>query len=261
MTNYQKRKAKNDEYRSRIKRFTLQFSLGDGEAREWFEQQPEQGAYLKGLILRDKAEQLGYRAQEASKLRRAGDYEVIQSIRMGGMTMLIGYNPVDTTYMTCYQDYDLLGNERFLEAIGSKSYVEIMDAFLQRLQEQTEKVKAFQAGRAIPVAVLGREYCLPCPDESLEGKLVIIRPASLAPEYRTADCQLGYALGGFGCSPGSRGRAVYFEELFSGKKCRWDRTDILGIADLEKLPDWAKEKAAEHEQNRTAQKKERGEER
>lgn len=80
--------SKNDEYRSRIKRFTLQFSLGDGEAREWFEQQPEQGAYLKGLILRDKAEQLGYRAQEDSKPRRAGDYEVIQSIRMGGMTRL-----------------------------------------------------------------------------------------------------------------------------------------------------------------------------
>ena len=103
MTNYQKRKEKNDEYRSRIKRFTLQFSLGDGEAREWFEQQSEQGVYLKGLILRDKAEQLGYREQRASNPRRAGDYEVIQSIRMGGMTMLIGYNPIDTTYMTCYR--------------------------------------------------------------------------------------------------------------------------------------------------------------
>ena len=173
--------------------------------------------------------------------RMAGDYEIMQSFRMGGATMLIGYNPGDTTYMTCYQDYDFLGNERFSEAIGSESYVEIMDVFLQRLQEQTEKVRAFQAERAMPVTVLGREYCLPCSDESLEGKLVIIRPASLAPEYRTADCQLGYALGGFGCSP--------------------SRTDILGIADREKLPDWAKEKAEEYEQHRTAQKKERGEER
>ena len=126
--------------------------------------------------------------------RMAGDYEIMQSFRMGGATMLIGYNPGDTTYMTCYQDYDFLGNERFSEAIGSESYVEIMDVFLQRLQEQTEKVRAFQAERAMPVTVLGREYCLPCSDESLEGKLVIIRPASLAPEYRTADCQLGYAL-------------------------------------------------------------------
>ena len=178
-------------------------------------------------------------------VRMAGDYEIMQSFRMGGATMLIGYNPGDATYMTCYQDYDFLGNERFSEAIGSESYVEIMDVFLQRLQEQTEKVRAFQVERAMPVTVLGREYCLPCSDESLEGKLVIIRPASLAPEYRTADCQLGYALGGFGCTPGARGRAVYFKELYSGEECRWDITDVLGVADREKLPDWAKEKLAE----------------
>lgn len=193
--------------------------------------------------------------------RMAGDYEIMQSFRMGGTTMLIGYNPGDATYMTCYQNYDFWGNEHFSEAIGSESYVEIMDVFLQRLQEQTERVKSFQAGRAIPVSVLGREHCLPATEESLKGKLIIIRPTSLAPEYRTADCQLGYALGGFGCSPSSRGRAVYFEELYSGKRCRWGRTDILGIADREKLPDWAKEKAEEYEQHRTAQKKERGEER
>lgn len=41
MTNYQKRKEKNDEYRSKIMRFTFQLSLGDTEVREWFEQQPE----------------------------------------------------------------------------------------------------------------------------------------------------------------------------------------------------------------------------
>lgn len=60
MTNYQKRKEKNDEYRSKIMRFTFQLSLGDTEVREWFERQPEKGAYLKDLILRDKAERLGY---------------------------------------------------------------------------------------------------------------------------------------------------------------------------------------------------------
>lgn len=53
--------------------------------------------------------------------RMAGDYEIMQSFRMGGATMLIGYNPGDTTYMTCYQDYDFLGNERFSEAIGSEA--------------------------------------------------------------------------------------------------------------------------------------------
>lgn len=86
---------------------------------------------------------------DRENVQMAGDYEIMQSFRMGGATMLIGYNPGDATYMTCYQNYDFLGNEHFSEAIGSESYVEIMDVFLQRLQEQTEKVKAFQAGRTI----------------------------------------------------------------------------------------------------------------
>ena len=77
--------------------------------------------------------------------------------------------------------------------------------------------------------------------------------------YRTADCQLGFALSGFGCTPGARGRAVYFEELYSGERCRWDASDILGVANPEKIPDWAKEKLREYEQKRTEPKKERGE--
>ena len=94
----------------------------------------------------------------------------------------------------------------------------------------------------------------------MEGKLIILRPTSLAPEYRTADCQLGFATGGFGCSPGARGRAVYFEELYSGEQCRWEIGDVLGIADPDTLPDWAKEKLTEREAQRSKPKKlERGE--
>ena len=97
MTNYQKRKEKNDEYRSKIMRFTFQLSLGDGEVRDWFEQQPEKGAYLKKLSLRDKAEQLGYGEQEAPKQRKVGDYEIMEEIRMGGRVLLMGFHPMDET--------------------------------------------------------------------------------------------------------------------------------------------------------------------
>lgn len=38
-----------------VKRFTFQFSHADGEAWEWFSTQPHKGAYLKALILADKA--------------------------------------------------------------------------------------------------------------------------------------------------------------------------------------------------------------
>ena len=110
------------------------------------------------------------------------------------------------------------------EALACKSYLEIAETFLNRLQAQVEKVKAFRAARNVPYAVLGAEACLPPSEESLQGKLIVLRPTSLAPEYRTADCQLGFALSGFGCAPDARGRAVYFEELYSGERCRWDIT-------------------------------------
>lgn len=54
VSNYNK--INSDKYRKKIKRFTLQFNIKDAEARAWFEQQDNPGDYLKGLILKDKAE-------------------------------------------------------------------------------------------------------------------------------------------------------------------------------------------------------------
>ena len=190
---------------------------------------------------------------------KAGDYEIIQSVRLGGRVMLLGYNPQDkeATYMTCYQHFNLLGEKTYPLAVASENYLEIMQEFLKRVQEQQQEAVAFRAKRNVPIEMLGEEHCRQRgEEESLEGKLVIIAPSSLAAEYRTADCQLGFAVGGFGCTAGARGRAVYFQELYSGERCRWDATDILGIADLDKLPDWAKEKLKERE--RTQPKKEKG---
>ena len=71
--------------------------------------------------------------------RMAGDYEIMQSFRMGGTTMLIGYNPGDATYMTCYQDYDFLGNERFSETnVGFQK----VPSFLKGLQKLKERGEA-----------------------------------------------------------------------------------------------------------------------
>ena len=189
----------------------------------------------------------------------AGDYEVIQSLRLGSKVMLIGYNPNDKDgkYMTCYKESNFMG-EFFTKAMASDDYMEIIKLFSERLQEQMEKVKQFRMERGVPLETLGIEHCRKRGEnENLTGKLIILRPSSLSPEYRTADCQLGYATGGFGCSPGAGGRAVYFRELYSVEECRWNIGDVLGIADMEKLPDWAKQKVAEHEKARADRKKER----
>ena len=37
----------------------IAISLSDTEAKEWFEQQPDKGKYLKKLILNDKKKKLG----------------------------------------------------------------------------------------------------------------------------------------------------------------------------------------------------------
>ena len=179
----------------------------------------------------------------------AGDYKITHQFRIGGRTLVLGHNPEDheTPYLVCYQDFGL-GFPRFTEAVGSDDYLEIVELFSQRLQQQIEGVKQQRAERNLPFTILTLEHCRRRePEESLEGKLVIVKANNISPEYRSADYQLGYALGGFGCKPGAGGRAVFFEELYSGERSRWDVGDILGIADLDKLPKWAKTKVAEHE--------------
>jgi hypothetical protein len=81
-------------------------------------------------------------------------------------------------------------------------------------------------------------------DTDLTDKVVIIKPESLSPEYRSLSFQLSLATSGFGCKPDARGRAVYCTELYSGEQSRWDRSDILGVASDDVIPKWAKEKLA-----------------
>ena len=90
------------------------------------------------------------------------------------------------------------------EAVGGDDYLEIVELFAQRLQQQIEAVKQQRAARNLPFAVVTREHCRERElEESLEGKLVIVKASNISPEYRSADYQLGYATGGFGCKPGA----------------------------------------------------------
>lgn len=53
----QRRYEMSEAYRKKVLRFTLQFNPNtDIAARKWFEENGKSGAYLKALILRDKAE-------------------------------------------------------------------------------------------------------------------------------------------------------------------------------------------------------------
>lgn len=81
--------------------------------------------------------------------------------------------------------------------------------------------------------------------ERYENKLLILDPKALLSEFQKPHFQYFYATGGFGCKPDSLGRKVYGHFLADGEKGQFFRSDFLGIADTEQLPEWAAERLAQ----------------
>ncbi len=61
----------------------------------------------------------------------------------------------------------------------------------------------------------------------------------------------------FGCEPNSRGSACFCTNLYSGKESRYERRDILGVIEKDKLPEWAKQRFDEIQKERAEKRKER----
>ena len=81
--------------------------------------------------------------------------------------------------------------------------------------------------------------------ENFEGKVLVLKPTILKDEYKTPEFQLFLAEGGFGCSPTAHGRAVYGQFLKNGEQTVYNRQDFIGVLKDEHLPDWAREKLTE----------------
>lgn len=178
--------------------------------------------------------------------RMAGDYEIIQSVQIGDREIVIGENPENQDgqkYMCAY----CTANElfaRYDEVLASDDYPEIVKIYGERVAEQAEKTRVelitpkIQGIDNTPITADG---CTPISyDDDLHGKVIVIKPEVLRPEYRRATCQLKLCGGGFGASPNSRGSAVFCTDLYSGRESRFERRDVLGIMEPEQMPEWAK---------------------
>lgn len=75
--------------------------------------------------------------------------------------------------------------------------------------------------------------------------MVVLSPKVLKENCLTVQDQLWLCTGGFGAHVGANGRAVFAVNLADGKKTRWNRTDFAGVLAESHLPDWAKEKLSE----------------
>jgi hypothetical protein len=191
--------------------------------------------------------------------RMVDTYEVKHAIHVGDKEILFLVDEKITScpYIVCNCSWDNpLGVDQYSDAIGRADYLEMMTEFTERVRKQLEAVNAERDKITVPLQPFTLKHCIPSDyKENIENKVVIIRAECLRPEYRTTDKQLVLAIGGFGAHGNSRGRAVYTVNLYSGKESRWNREDILGTLKPEYMPDWAKERLKQIQDERQARHK------
>lgn len=177
--------------------------------------------------------------------RKAGDYEIIHAVHIGDNEVVVGENSKDTNgqkYMVanCQQN-ELFA--RYDEVLVSDDYPEIMKYFGQRIAAQAEKVRNEFVFEDVDTTPITADKCNPDSyDKCIEGKVIVIRAEVFRREYQHATRQLQLCTGGFGAQANSRGSACFCTNLYSDKKSRFERRDVLGELKPAFMPEWAKQK-------------------
>lgn len=203
----------------------------------------------------------------AEEKRMAGDYTIIRSFHIGPKEVVLGENAAAAPgehYLCAFCEWnDLLA--LYNDVLVSDNYTELVGIFADRVAEQNEILKA-ERNRMKEIGVdLGAfpaESINPISwSDDLQGKVLVLKPENLRPEYRVSAYQLVLCTGGGGASGTGRGSAVFCTDLFYGASERYGRPDILGIVPRDKLPEWAQKNLAQIEEQRSKEKRSRGQER
>ena len=110
------------------------------------------------------------------------------------------------------------------------SHPAVLDGFT------TEARKQYKA-----LGLLDKKKCL-ADDKEYAEKLLILKPTALIDEFRKPYFQYFYAQSGFGCYPDKLGGKVFGKFLADSEDCCFHRSDFLGVADTEQLPQWAQKR-------------------
>ena len=89
--------------------------------------------------------------------------------------------------------------------------------------------------------LLDRKKCL-ANERNYAEKLLILKPEVFKEDFQKPFFQYFYAQSGFGCYPDKLGGKVYGKFLADGENGQFRRSDFLGVADPEKLPQWAQKR-------------------
>ncbi len=126
------------------------------------------------------------------------------------------YVPKDETHNYCF---------------AVNSHPAVLDGFVSDFRKAYEALGLFDAQSCVVEAE--------CQD--FTGKVLVLRPKTLKENYWSPNYQLWLGRSGFGCTPGSSGRAVFATCLYDGETARWNRSDFIGPIRQDCLPDWASE--------------------
>jgi hypothetical protein len=185
-------------------------------------------------------------SRESEKLNIEG-YEERTTIQLAGRAVVLAENPVaDKPYMVCKCRWDNpISFNEYYDVMVTADYLNAVKLFVNYQSELLEQLTDERQRFGLPFQTLTSANCIPnSMNESLEDKLIIIKPEALTPEYRSAEYQLKICTGGFGASPNSRGNAVFCKDFYSGKQSRFERWDVAGVADIQTLPAWVDKKIA-----------------
>ena len=178
-------------------------------------------------------------------VKKIGDYSVKYSMYIGHKDIALGENPdadKDERYMCCFVENNAIF-ERYSEVLVSDDFAEIAKVFGQRVADAAEEIirENERVGKELGTnEEITAEDCNPISSEdSIENKVVVIKGNILRPEFRYANHQLMLCTGGFGAQANARGRTCYCISLYDGRRTSFYRSDILGVIEPGKLPEWA----------------------
>lgn len=165
--------------------------------------------------------------------RMAENYEITHAIRIGDKEVVFGVDKsAEKPYFCAFYEKEYLiiyTRERYVDCITSNNYVEAVEVFAQRVQEQCEKIRGEWEKVTVPRDKITAAMCFPNDySKSMVGTVVAVKLEALRPEYQSADHQLIFITGGSGAHEHGRGTACFCKNLYTGEDTRWERYDIQG---------------------------------
>ena len=187
-------------------------------------------------------------------IRKTGDYTITNSMKIGSREVVLGENMDDKDgrfyFVADFESNEIF--ERYTNAFVSNDYVEMVGMFAERITEEIEKLKSNR--NDLSMNLITKDNCIPINNETFVGKIIVIRPQSLSPEYRNEQYQIVRCTGGNGAKADGLGISVFCKEIFTGEEMKYRRASVMGILKEEHYPDWLKIKLKE-EQNIQKKKK------